>query len=411
MSKDKIFIISHGHPVQSKGGAEIAAYNLYKELRSRDIDAMFLARSSRPSHGGSTFSTLNDEREILFHTGMRDFFNFNNSYKKHVWHDFRELLLNYRPDVIHLHHYSHMGLELIRVARETLPEARIVLTLHEFLAICHHNGQMIKNGNGKARLCYKSSPSECVDCFPQFSAGDFFLRRQYIQSFFDLVDMFVSPSQFLRERYVEWGIPEEKITVIENGQPEREPLPPRKLVNGDIRARYAYFGQINSYKGIDVLLEAFKKLPNKYRKQAHLDVYGSGLDTQAPEFQEKVKSLMDSLGDSCTFHGQYEHEQLDKLLMETDWVIMPSIWWENSPMVIQEAYNHGRPLIVSDIGGMAEKVKDGETGLHFRSSDPDALSSAIRSSMEKGAWEKMASNIKRPVSTGECADLHLGVYQ
>ncbi|MDH3981048.1 MAG: glycosyltransferase, partial [Gammaproteobacteria bacterium] len=343
MNKDKVLIISHGHPAQSKGGAEIAAYNLYKELRSRDIDAMFLARSDRPSHGGSVFSTLGDEREILFHTGMNDFFNFTSNNKKHVWNDFRKLLESYRPDIVHFHHYSHMGLELIRVARNVLPEARIVLTLHEFLAICHHNGQMIKNGNGKARLCYKSSPTECADCFPQFSAGDFFLRKKYIQSFFDLVDVFISPSHFLQERYVEWGIPEDRIVMIENGQPAAPALEPRKLVNGDVRGRFAFFGQINPYKGIDVLLEAFRKLPYKYRKQAQLNIYGSGLEMQHPDFQGRINSLIEELGDACTYHGMYEPQQLDRLLMEADWVIVPSIWWENSPMVIQEAFNHRRP--------------------------------------------------------------------
>ena len=411
MNTDKVLIISHGHPVQSKGGAEIAAYNLYKELRSRDIDAMFLARSSHPSHGGSTFSTLGDEREILFHTGMNDFFNFTSNNKKHVWNDFRELLQRYRPDVVHFHHYSHMGLELIRVTRSVLPDARIVMTLHEFLAICHHNGQMIKNGNGKTKLCYKSSPTECTACFPQFSSSDFFLRKKYIQSFFDLVDMFISPSHFLLQRYVDWGIPEDRIVMIENGQPEVTALEPRKLVNGDVRGHFAFFGQINPYKGIDVLLEAFKELPYRIRKNTHLDIYGSGLEMQQPEFQQRINSLIDSLGDTCTSHGMYEHEDLDKLLMETDWVIMPSIWWENSPMVIQEAFNHGRPLIVSDIGGMAEKVKDGHTGIHFKSSDPDALTAAIKSSMKSGTWEEIANNIKRPVSAGECADMHLSAYQ
>jgi len=410
MNSEKILIISHGHPVLSKGGAEIAAYNLYKELRGRGIDAMFLARTAHASHGGSTFSSLNDEREILFHTGMSDFFNFTSGYKKHVWHDFSELLQKYRPDVVHFHHYSHMGLELIRVARNVLPEARIVLTLHEFLAICHHNGQMIKNGNGKTRLCYKSSPTECADCFPQFSAGDFFLRKKYIQSFFDLVDVFISPSHFLLQRYVDWGIPEDRIVMIENGQPETVPLEPVNPAGGDGRRRFAFFGQINPYKGIDVLLEAFRKLPNKHRKKVRLDIYGSGLELQDADFRDRINSLIEDLGDTCTFHGMYEHEQMGKLLSATDWVIVPSIWWENSPMVIQESFNHGRPLIVSDIGGMAEKVEDGQTGIHFRSSDPDALSSAIQLSMVDGTWEKMAGNIKRPVSTGVCADMHLNTY-
>ena len=56
-------------------------------------------------------------------------------------------------------------------------------------------------------------------------------------------------------------------------------------------------------------------------------------------------------------------------MAEIDWVVVPSIWWENSPLVIQEAFLHGRPVICSDIGGMAEKVRHGVDGLHFRVGD------------------------------------------
>ena len=65
-------------------------------------------------------------------------------------------------------------------------------------------------------------------------------------------------------------------------------------------------------------------------------------------------------------------------MASVDWVVVPSIWWENSPLVIQEAFLHGRPVICSDIGGMAEKVDDGVNGLHFRTGDPRSLAQAIR---------------------------------
>ena len=60
-----------------------------------------------------------------------------------------------------------------------------------------------------------------------------------------------------------------------------------------------------------------------------------------------------------------------------DWIVMPSIWWENSPVVIQEASCIGRPPIVSDIGGMAEKVRDGVDGLHFRAGSPEDLADRL----------------------------------
>ena len=67
-SNTRTLIVSHGHPDFNKGGAEVAAYNLYSAMRDRGEDAFFLARTSQPPHGGAAFSSRKDKREILFHT-------------------------------------------------------------------------------------------------------------------------------------------------------------------------------------------------------------------------------------------------------------------------------------------------------------------------------------------------------
>ena len=407
MSEQRILIVSHGHPDHSKGGAEVAAYNLFKEFERQGLDTLFLARSDQPSHGGSAFSTINSDREILFHTHMSDFFLFQSGNKKHVWQDFRGLLEKYRPTVVHFHHYIHMGLELIREVKNTLPDARIVVTLHEYLAICANNGQMVKPGK-QMKLCYKSSPTDCARCFPERSAADFFLREKYIKSIFELVDKFVSPSHFLIDRYKQWGIPEEKMIMIENGQPEVDAPPPRPLAEGEVRGRFAFFGQINPFKGVDVMLEAFSLLPDDVKEKVHLDIHGANLEAQAPEFQEKIQGLLDDLGEVVTLHGPYDSHEMERLLAQTDWSIIPSVWWENSPMVIQESFNHGRPLIGSDIGGMKEKVTDGKSGYLFRTRSAIDLTRLIEKvSHDQSGWDFIASNVDKPVSVKECAQLHL----
>ena len=78
-----------------------------------------------------------------------------------------------------------------------------------------------------------------------------------------------------------------------------------------------------------------------------------------------------------TLVGRYDHQRSAALMRNIDWVIVPSIWWENSPLVIQEAFMYGRPVICSDIGGMAEKVRDGVDGLHFRAGDAQDLADTI----------------------------------
>ena len=87
-------------------------------------------------------------------------------------------------------------------------------------------------------------------------------------------------------------------------------------------------------------------------------------------------------------------------MSEIDWVLVPSVWWENSPLVIQEAFQHGRPVICSDIGGMAEQVRNGVDGLHFRVGDPASLAETIeRAAMTPRLWYRLRDGISpvRPI--------------
>lgn len=407
----RVLMIAHGHPDFSKGGAEHAAHHLYEALSQReDCEAWFLGRHGEAGliHTGTPFALRPDPHELLFNAAA-EHFDFSNTFPRHLWRDFAEYLGTIRPDVVHFHHYVHIGIEMLRVVRNVLPKARIILTLHEFLGICNNNGQMIKT-NGT--LCRSSSPAECHLCMPGRSPQDFFLRELYIKSFFELVDAFVSPSHFLKQRYVDWGLPAQRISVIENGLPELQPAPPRPLLADERRSRFAYFGQITPFKGLEVLLDAFAKLPSSVRSEAQLDVHGGGQHHFSEEFRSRIDEKLKRVSRNVRYYGAYSPGDLPSLIRRVDWVVMPSTWWENSPLVIQEAYRHGRPLLCSDIGGMAEKVPDHHTGLHFRVANPDDLADRVREAIEtEGLWEQLRNNIRVPLTPAACAEAHLPLYR
>lgn len=404
----RILIISHGHPDLSKGGAEMAAYNMFTELRKNDVDAYFLARTNQTPHGGAAFSQRNNHREILFHTAMDDDFLFSNIKTRHMWQEFRDLILLLKPDIVHLHHYFLLGIEILEEIRRSLPHSKIILTLHEYLAICHNKGLMVKtNGN----LCYKSSARDCHNCFPHKQPGDFFLREQYIKRMFTNVDHFVSPSDFLKQRYVEWGLKADDINVIENGQPYLGEK--RSLDKNDTeRVKIAFFGQLNPFKGIDVLLKSIDLLPKPIKKKLALEIFGANFDLQTDSFQNEVSNLLEKHKSVVHFHGAYEAQELPMLMSKVDWIVVPSTWWENSPMVIQEAFNMGVPLIVSNIGGMAEKVIDGVDGLHFRQGSPSELADVLEECVKtRKLRQQMAAEIKPPMTLNECINKHLPLYK
>ena len=326
---------------------------------------------------------------------------------------FTDLITALKPSIVHMHHYAHMGLEFIRVIKTINPEIRIFLTLHEYMAICKHNGQMVKTGEGH-KLCSSESYDECRQCFPDNTAEDFWLRKNYFKRHFDLIDGFISPSEFLRHRYIQWGIKEDDIIVIENGQKDIAPLAPRLLQAGEKRNRFAYFGQVNPYKGIDILMEALRSMTKEERSTISVEIHGANLEVQSGEFQEKVKLLAKKFIKEGTVRwiGPYRPEEQLARMKEIDWVIVPSIWWENSPMVIQEAFTAGRPLIVSDIGGMKEKVRDGIDGLQFSARNPIALASKMKlAASSEILWEQCVENINKPITFKKCSNLHMEYFK
>jgi glycosyltransferase involved in cell wall biosynthesis len=308
--------------------------------------------------------------------------------------DLRELLVDLRPDVVHFQHTLFIGYDAIRETRATLPDAAIVHTLHEFLPICHHKGQMVRTRTHA--LCDHASPARCHECFPEISPQTFFLRKRFIQAQLAHVDLFLAPSELLRRRFIDWGIPRERIVVEDYGRLDLHDRP--DVARPEPHDRLGYFGQLNPYKGVDVLLAAMRMLAADAGDQGdprpRLGIYGANLDLAERRFRSRLERLVAEAGELVEFAGPYAPDDLDRLMGAVDWVVVPSIWWENSPLVIQEAFARGRPVICSDIGGMAEKVADGVNGLHFRRADPGSLAETIaRAVSTPGLWERLRSGI------------------
>ena len=304
----------------------------------------------------------------------------------------------------------HTGIGVLRAVKRIDPSIRLLLTLHEYLAICLNKGQMVKAGS--LRLCSESSIEACSQCFPERPREDFWLHKHYMLGHFANVDQFVAPSEFLRQRYVSWGLPAEKIVVIENGQAEAAPLPPRALPADGTRNRFAFFGQVNEFKGIDVLLQALAGMHRKERRRLSVEIHAANLELQEEKFRDRIERLRAPLMEEGVLRwaGAYNSGDLARRMAKIDWVLVPSIWWENSPMVIQEAFVHGRPVICSGIGGMAEKVRDGIDGLHVDVGNPlDWADTLLRAAETPGLWEKLRAGIRPPSTHADCAEAHLAL--
>jgi glycosyltransferase involved in cell wall biosynthesis len=198
--------------------------------------------------------------------------------------------------------------------------------------------------------------------------------------FLDLVDSFIAPSQFLADRYAAWGLPEAKLVVLENSMPHAGAAPASPIPAGGI-LRIGFFGQISLLKGIDVLFDAAAELARESNANVSFEIHGD-YRGQPEELRATFLERLAGSGRNVHFHGPYDRERVDRLMRSVHAVLVPSIWWENSPIVIQEALRNRRPVICSDIGGMAEKVRDGIDGFHFPAGDAMALAGLLRDLVE-----------------------------
>jgi glycosyltransferase involved in cell wall biosynthesis len=395
----KVLYVMHGHPAIRPGGAEGYALELYEAMKGSDLfEPHLLARSGPPQttdaiRDDTRLSLVgNDPNQLLFLTDASDYNLLFGTLSTRVplTKYYPEVLRKLQPDVVHFHHTLYLGYGMISATRRILPDAAILYTLHELLPICHHHGQMVRTKADE--LCHEASPLRCHECFPSIRPQEFHVRKRYVQAHFDEVDLFIAPSHFLRQRYLDWGIPAEKIIFEDYGRKPIKPL--RDTSPRAARNRLGFFGQFSNFKGVQVLLRAMSIL-NRRAPEVRLWLHGANLDLHSEEFQHEFMGLLDAAGDSAVLVGQYRPDELPQLMSEIDWAIVPSIWWENSPLVIQEAFGHRRPVICSDIGGMAEKVADGVTGLHFRVGDPVSLAQTIeRAATEDGLWERLRANIE-----------------
>jgi glycosyltransferase involved in cell wall biosynthesis len=371
----RVMTVTHGHPGLTAGGAETAAYGIFSHLKElgNGYQPLFVARadSNMIGHDAEFGAFRGRQDEILVSVPPWDHFSLLSADHDRLKQIITDLTSALRPDVVHVHHCAYWGIDALKLFKQQ--GAKIILTLHEYMAICHHCGQMLKT-NG--RLCSKASPAECAQCFPQFTPGYFFMRERIIKTYyFRYVDHFISPSRFLAERYVAWGIAADKISVIENAlapaaiaaaeelccaneaNTALESLEPKRqsaLANG--RTRIGFFGQINPFKGVDILLKALLLMPRNDRNRLFVGIHGSALDMQEAGFRSAILLDVAKLADCVRMAGPYENDRVFELMNGYDWIIVPSTWWENSPMVIQEALALNKGLLCSRIGGIAEKA-------------------------------------------------------
>lgn len=427
----RLLVMAHGHPTLNRGGGENAAYALHRYFqRQAGVESRFLAAADEEHLAyGSSIGSLDDGqggRDLLIRRSGCHFFH-PSAVDLSDGGELASWVGEWQPDVVHLHHFIHLGLDLITALRHWLPASRIVLTLHEFLSICPYNGQLRRRDG---LPCEGPSSHGCRQCLPERSAMDLLLRDQLIRLALARVDHLISPSLYLAERLRQQGIGRRTTAISGRAMPEISvidnllglplgPVPPAPAPRLAPTLRLGYFGQITPFKGLDLILEALELVMRSNAGPVVLTIHGTDLqqlehwpeDWQA--CRQQIDKRLKRLCGHVVVHGPYGQGQIPQLMAEVDWVVMGSRWPENSPVVIQEALACGRPLLVPGFGGMAEKVLHGVQGLHYTPGSAVALAEAIHRCLHDPALQPaLAVNCRRHRDRdAELAAQHWRVYR
>ena len=383
-----IAIVAHSHPSVTKGGAEIAAYALYEGLCRIGVDTIFIANCAAADRHKLT---LGSEREFAIISDPLRYDHFYQLAASDMWRQLKAILLRHQVRLVNFHHFLAVGANSLRaLASET--EIPFVLTLHEFLAVCAHHGQMVTRP--ARRLCQTAAPTSCATCFPEHSRQQFAARKDLLRSALLPAAGFISPSHFLADRMIAWGLPREKFVVIENGlrdlgervTHDRQAIEGRPWIFG-------YFGQITPFKGADTVLDTIDLLTRHpgVEQTLRIRVHGN-LIGQESEFVDRFTKTF-ATSRFATYAGPYENADVQKMMAACDYILVPSTWWENSPVVIQEAFAAGRPVICTGIGGMAEKVPNRRAGLHFRIGDGADLAKVMLEAADDVLYRALCSGL------------------
>lgn len=333
----------------------LVVHNTYKQRGGEDsvVDSeIALLRE----HGNTveTWFCSNDELDGMSALGLAA----RTLWSTKTQHTLAERMSNFRPDLIHAHNtFPLISPSLYwAAARAKVP---VIQTLHNFRLMCL-NALFLRNGavcedcmgrlpwRGVIRSCYRGSHAAST-----VLAGMLTLHRA-LGTYSDKVTRYIALNEFCRSKFIDAGLPPERIAVKPNfvdfEAPEAGP-----------RSGLLFVGRLSLEKGIATLSKAVAKSPG-----AHLTVVGDGPETNRFNGLEYVTSL-----------GSQSNESVRREMTRAQALIVPSIWYENFPRTIVESFACGTPVIASRIGSLACIVEDGKTGLLFEPSDADDLAAKI----------------------------------
>lgn len=422
----RLLLVAHNYPPAHTAGVEQHTAQVARELaRAGHSVEVFCAEKDIARTDGEL-----RERE---HEGVRvhelinnlNYASFEQTFEfAPAERAFESVLERVRPEVVHFQHLMYLSAGCLELAAGVAP---VVFTLHDYWLQCPRFGQRLHPDGSN---CERIDFARCGECMANFkfrqsalerSAGrwiaqvrgatgvdlsqlaksaarglrltkpaaapdptrgaqlaellarrDSRLRESVLRS----VQRIIAPSRFLYERVLEWGLPPARVELMRMGaESDRFAAHPRARPAGagDGPLRVVFLGTFAPHKAPHLVVEAWRRLPAALRSTAQLELYGSGA-----HYPDYVRALHAAAAEAGASVGAVlSRDGVAATLSSADLLVVPSVWWENAPLVLIEAIEARTPVLVSDLGGMAEFVRERPCGEAFAPGDAGELARAL----------------------------------
>ena len=409
----------HDFLPRHRAGSEIYALRLCRELASRHHVSVLCAEfDARRRHGHVTWRVFEDLQVIEIVNNWQCA-SFAETYRPPLIGDrIAHVMRAIQPDVVHVHNLLNLSFDLPSLAAQY--GAPVVATLHDYTLVCPSGGQRVHQS--EQHVCHSIDSARCARCFREspfftqaafgrlsavtrepdltgraasalsalarrlptvvgglgravtriphmaLTAQDMDDRLAAAREVCRRIDTFVAPSASIGSEFEQLGVERSKIRVSDYGFVPLVPLP-RNGAHGPLRI--GYVGTLVWHKGVHVLLEAARGLPfHSYE----LKIFG---DTNV--FPEYVAGLRQkAAGLPVAFMGPFDPQNAAEVYGQIDVLVVPSLWLENSPLVIHEAFMAGIPVVGARIGGIVDLLEEGHNGLMYEPSSTAALGCVLR---------------------------------
>jgi len=278
-----------------------------------------------------------------------------------------KILSNEEFDIIHVCHSMRVG-SIIRVAKHR--KIPIVITLTDFWLMCPRGIALTQKGE----LCYNPEDGmKCVrECYGNLWKDKLIQRFNETNEVFQTVNCAIFATNFLKRVFKNNNF-SSHAKLIRFGKDYSNIRHNKREYSENSEITLGFLSTLLPHKGTHVLLEAYN---NVNMENIRLKIYGDYSGMHRYYYDELKEIVKDNK--KVEFCGKYKYEEMPDILDEIDIVVVPSIWWENTPLVLLRALAHNVPSIVSNLGGLTEVVKDGENGFTFEAGSAESLAEILR---------------------------------